>query len=96
MIALTASQIETKLPELSGWTFTDGVLSKTVTVKDFREAFTLMTRIAFEVEQMNHHPSWTNTYNTIQFKLSTHECEGVSEKDFALANIIDTIIKNTF
>ena len=92
MKALSTSQIETKLTELSGWSYTDGALSKTVTLKDFREAFTLMTRIAFEVEQMNHHPSWTNTYNTIQFRLSTHECNGVSEKDFALAKIIDRLV----
>jgi 4a-hydroxytetrahydrobiopterin dehydratase len=94
VIPLSKTQIVSKLPTLNGWSYSDGHLCKTITTIDFKAAFALMTRIAFEAEQLNHHPTWENSYNSIQFKLSTHECAGVSEKDFALAKIIDTITKN--
>ena len=96
MTPLTTAHIIAKLPEIDGWSFSDGFLCKTVITKDFKAAFSLMTRIAFEAEQLNHHPTWENTYNSIQFKLSTHDCAGVSQKDFELAKIIDTITKNAF
>ena len=51
-----------------------------------------MTRIAFEVEKLNHHPNWTNIYNTLSISLSTHDAGGVTEKDFELAKIIDELI----
>lgn len=91
MEALSTAQIQTMLPDLNGWSYQDGFLQKTIRTKDFREAFTLMTRIAFEVEQLNHHPTWENTYNTLHIKLNTHDCNGVSQKDFTLAKVIDSL-----
>jgi 4a-hydroxytetrahydrobiopterin dehydratase len=51
-----------------------------------------MTRISFEAERLNHHPEWTNVYNTLEIFLSTHDADGVTEKDFELAAIIDLLI----
>ena len=51
-----------------------------------------MTRIAFEADAMNHHPSWTNVYNTLEITLSTHDAGGVTEKDFKLARAIEEIV----
>jgi len=51
-----------------------------------------MTRIAFEAERMQHHPDWTNVYNTLAIALSTHDADGVTEKDFELAKIIDKLV----
>ncbi len=95
MKPLTIAEIKSKLPELTSWLYTDGFLCKEIKTSDFKAAFTLMTRIAFEAELLNHHPTWENTYNKIQIKLITHDCNGVSEKDFALAKIIDRITSNT-
>jgi len=57
--------------------------------KDFVAAFSFMTSIALLAEQINHHPEWTNVYNKITIKLSTHDVGGLSEKDFELAALID-------
>ena len=62
---------------------------KTFEFNDFKEAFTAMTRITFEAEKMNHHPNWANVYNYLEISLSTHSADGVTEKDFKLARIID-------
>lgn len=60
---------------------------------DFSEAFAFMTRVALAAEKMNHHPSWKNTYNTVEITLNTHDAgDIVTKKDRSLANAIDKII----
>ena len=51
-----------------------------------------MTRIAFEVEAQNHHPEWLNIYNTLSIRLSTHDANGVTNKDFKLAETIENLL----
>lgn len=67
-------------------------LKKTFTFKDFSEAFGFMTRVALIAEKMNHHPTWTNTWNTVSFELSTHDAgDVVTERDRKLAEAIDKL-----
>ena len=74
------------------WTEEDNKLQKTFTFTDFTEAFGFMTKVAIEAEKMNHHPDWSNVYNTVSFKLSTHDAgDIVTEKDHKLAEIIDQL-----
>ena len=56
-------------------------------------ALVLCSRIAFECEALNHHPNWTNVYNVLKISLSTHEAGGVTEKDFKLAEAIESIVE---
>ena len=70
------------------------MLHKQFKFKDFSEAFSFMTRIAFLAEKMNHHPDWSNVYNTVSIRLNTHDAGGVvTEKDRKLALAIDALIK---
>jgi 4a-hydroxytetrahydrobiopterin dehydratase len=48
-----------------------------------------MTRIALEAEKINHHPDWSNVYNSVTIKLSTHDVGGITDHDITLAKIID-------
>ena len=74
------------------WTEENNQLTKTFVFKDFVQAFSFMTRVAIVAEKMNHHPTWTNTWNTVQIKLSTHDAGNiVTEKDHTLAKAIDTL-----
>lgn len=76
------------------WTMIDGKLCRTFTFKDFSEAFAFMTRVAFLAEKQNHHPEWTNVYNTVRITLSTHDAGGaVTEKDRKLAASIDALME---
>jgi len=76
------------------WKQENNRLKKTFTFKDFNEAFGFMARIALIAEKMNHHPTWTNTWNTVQFELSTHDAgDVVTEKDRLLAKAIDDAAK---
>lgn len=93
MEKLNTSQIEEKLKSLEGWSFEGGSIAKTYKFKDFKEAFSIMTRIAFECENLNHHPNWENVYNNLTVKLNTHDVNGITQKDFDLAQRIEAIIK---
>jgi pterin-4a-carbinolamine dehydratase len=56
---------------------------------NFNEAFGFMTRVALEAERRNHHPEWSNVYKSVRIKLTTHDVNGLSERDVSLANVID-------
>jgi 4a-hydroxytetrahydrobiopterin dehydratase len=76
------------------WKKTNNQLYRAFEFKDFSEAFSFMTRVALLTEKMNHHPTWTNTYNEVEIWLSTHDAGGVvTDKDKALANAIDALVK---
>jgi len=73
------------------WKEEDNKLKKTLTFKDFTHAFGFMAKVAIEAEKMNHHPFWTNVYNTVTIELSTHDAGNiVTEKDRGLAKVIDS------
>ena len=75
-----------------GWKETDNRLTKTFKFKDFSEAFAFMTRVALVAEKMDHHPTWTNTWNTVSFELSTHDAGNkVTDRDRKLAEAIDRL-----
>lgn len=76
------------------WAEIDNSLYQKFTFKDFGEAFAFMTRVAFIAEKMDHHPRWTNVYNTVEIWLNTHDAgDVVTEKDRKLAEKIDNIVK---
>ena len=75
------------------WTNENNVLYKKFEFKNFSEAFAFMTRVALEAEKMDHHPKWTNVYNTVEIWLSTHDAGNViTDKDKKLAEKIDGLL----
>ncbi|MBS1634191.1 MAG: 4a-hydroxytetrahydrobiopterin dehydratase [Bacteroidetes bacterium] len=75
------------------WQETNNKLYKKFQFKDFSEAFAFMTRVAMEAEKMDHHPLWTNVYNTVEIWLSTHSAgDVVTDKDRKLASVIDKLL----
>jgi len=89
MNTYTESSASKKLSELDGWSFSNNQLVKQFTFSDFQEAMSMMVRISYICEKMNHHPDWTNVYNRLAIQLSTHDAGGVTDKDFELAGKID-------
>ena len=74
------------------WQEENNTLNKKFEFKDFSEAFAFMTRVAMAAEKMDHHPTWKNTYNKVEFWLSTHDAgDIVTDKDRKLAAIIDKL-----
>lgn len=76
------------------WKEEDDRLKATLQFKDFVEAFGFMTKVAIIAEKMNHHPTWSNTYNTVNIELCTHdEGDTVTAKDYELAKRIEQLIE---
>ena len=74
------------------WQEIDNKLHNTFTFKDFSEAFAFMTRVALLAEKMDHHPTWTNTWNKVDIWLNTHDKgDIVTDKDRKLAAAIDLL-----
>jgi len=94
MKKLSKSEINKQLEELPNWEYIDNAIETSLEFATFKDCFSIMTRIAFELEAQNHHPEWFNVYNKLSIRLSTHDAGGVSEKDFKLAHTIEGIITN--
>jgi len=74
------------------WKEENNALTKTFKFKDFTQAFGFMTKVALVAEKMDHHPTWTNTWNTVSFQLSTHDAGNkVTDLDRKLAKEIDQL-----
>lgn len=74
------------------WKEEDNRLKKTFVFKDFVEAFGFMSSVAIVAEKMDHHPNWSNVYNTVSFELNTHDAgDIVTERDHKLAEEIDKL-----
>ncbi len=75
------------------WKLVDGALERSFKFADFSEAFAFMTRVALVAEKQAHHPTWTNTYNKLSIRLSTHDAgDAVTGKDHALAAAINGLL----
>jgi 4a-hydroxytetrahydrobiopterin dehydratase len=91
MIArLEDAAIATALAEVPGWDHRGDGIERTYRFKDFAEAFGFMARVALLAEKADHHPEWSNVYNKVTVRLTTHDAGGLSTRDFALARAIDS------
>ena len=76
------------------WKEENNQLCKTYTFPTFMEAFDFMSMVAVIAEEMNHHPWWSNVYNKVEIKLSTHDAGNtITALDYELAKKIDFIVK---
>jgi len=86
---LTDDEIDTALAGLPGWTRNGDGIERSYRYKDFVEAFAFMTRVALLAEKADHHPEWSNVYNKVEVRLTTHDAGGITGKDVALARAVD-------
>jgi len=79
-----------------GWTLEDDgkALARSLEFKDFVEAFGFLTRVALHAEKVDHHPEFTSVWNRVDFRLTSHDSGGVTERDRALAQAINRLIVN--
>jgi len=88
---LDNKEFEEELKKLKGWQSSQTSIKKSFKFKNFIEAFGFMTAVAVEAESMNHHPDWSNSYNKVDVKLTTHSMGEVTRKDIELAKKIDKL-----
>ena len=91
---LTAEERAVALKELAGWQPVDGrdAIQRSFKFKNFNEAWGFMTRVALMAEKSDHHPEWFNVYNRVDILLTTHDCNGLSARDVALARAVNKLV----
>ena len=88
---LTDAERDAALADLPAWTLrNDGLaVERKFKFDDFNEAFGFMTRVALAADKADHHPEWSNVYDTVEITLTTHDAKGLSKADVAMAKAID-------
>jgi 4a-hydroxytetrahydrobiopterin dehydratase len=74
------------------WQQGDDALTLSLQFKDFSQACAFMTEVALLAESQQHHPEWFNVYSKVEIRLTTHDCNGLSARDYQLAAAIDLLI----
>lgn len=84
-----------KLALLPSWSFDQQreAISREFVFDDFLQAFAFMTQIALAAEKNNHHPEWSNVYNKVAITLTTHDANGLTQRDVDLAGYADEVFK---
>ena len=91
MTAFTDEQIEEALSDLPGWSQEGEAIVKTYEFDDFGAAIDFMNRATGPINEMDHHPEWTNVYNRVDIRLSSHDVGGVTDRDVQLAKVLDRV-----
>ena len=91
LVRLSDAEVRSRCASLPGWELREDALHRELTFRDFVEAFSLMTLVAFMAERMGHHPEWSNVYNRVTIRLTTHDVGGVSENDLIMARDISRL-----
>ena len=76
-----------------GWAVSaDGeAIERSYAFADFSAAFGFLARVAIHAEKVDHHPEFTSRWNKVDFRLTSHDAGGVTERDVALAKKIDQL-----
>jgi 4a-hydroxytetrahydrobiopterin dehydratase len=92
MKALSTKEVNELLPvKLKNWSFDGTYLSRNYKFSNFISAFSFMTAVAIVAEKMDHHPDWSNIYNSVTIKLNSHDAKGITGLDFELGESIEKI-----
>lgn len=79
------------LSQLDNWTFLNDGIEKKFVFKNFNQALAFIVQVGLLAESRNHHPELFNVYNKVNIRLSTHDTNGVTDKDFDLAKAIEKL-----
>ncbi|MFZ5928941.1 MAG: 4a-hydroxytetrahydrobiopterin dehydratase [Acidobacteriota bacterium] len=91
MRPLESQQIFEALRALPEWTYEGGELRRSYRFPSFTHAMAFLAGMATVIEKMNHHPDWSNVYNRVGVRLSTHDAGGVTQLDLDLATQMESL-----
>jgi 4a-hydroxytetrahydrobiopterin dehydratase len=95
MAGMSTDEITRALEGLAGWSYDavpdGGALVKTFTFDGFAGAIDFMAAARPRIDELNHHPEWTNVYNRVEVRLNSHDVGGVTDRDLRLARLLDDL-----
>jgi 4a-hydroxytetrahydrobiopterin dehydratase len=94
MAVLTDDKVDAALPDLPGWARAGGALRRSVKFPAFLDGIDAVRRVGEKAEQKDHHPDIDIRWRTVTFALVTHSEGGITERDLAMARLINQIVGN--
>jgi len=91
MGGMSTDEITQALEGFTGWAYDGDALTKTFTFDDFAAAIDFLAAARPRIDELNHHPEWTNVYNRVDVRLNSHDVGGVTDRDLQLARLLDEI-----
>jgi len=88
----TSEEVADRLATIPEWAMVDGHLHREFTYANFAEAWAFMNRVAPIAEELDHHPNWSNVWNSVVIDITSHDSGGPTERCFALAKGIDGVV----
>ncbi len=92
---LSDTEVQQRLADMASWSIVDGKLHRELEFADFSEAFGFMARVALAAEKRDHHPDWSNSWNTVVIDITNHDAGGLTDLCFSLAAAVDTAAGGT-
>lgn len=89
---LTPAETLSLATQLPDWTVTEETIHRAFHFADFSAAWAFMTRVALLAEKHDHHPDWSNSYDTVDITLSSHDAGGLTSRDVTLAQAIGALL----
>lgn len=89
---LADRELAERMQGMKGWSVREGRLHRELEFPTFAAAFAFMSEVALEAQALDHHPDWCNSYTRVTIDLSSHDVQGISERDFRLAARIDALL----
>jgi 4a-hydroxytetrahydrobiopterin dehydratase len=92
MTTYTSQTIQSELLHLNDWHFKNNAIVRNFEFASFSQAMGFIVQVGLAAEKRNHHPELSNVYNKVSIRLTTHDAQGVTEKDIDLAKGIDALV----
>ena len=88
---MSNNEIAQALGGFADWAYDGQALTKTFKFADFAAAIDFMAEARPGIDELNHHPAWTNVYNRVDVRLNSHDVGGITDRDFRLASLLDEL-----
>ena len=90
-VLLTSEELQSFSRMMPQWTVNEIAIERVFKFANFVEAFAFMTAVAMHCERLDHHPEWSNVYSTVNVRLTTHDQNGITRLDVALAAVMEEL-----
>jgi 4a-hydroxytetrahydrobiopterin dehydratase len=90
-VKLDMAEIDERLALLRAWTAVDNSLVRRFEFANFAESLAFVNRVGEVAEAADHHPDITFGWGYADVKFTTHDRGGITDVDFALAEMVDSI-----
>ena len=89
---MTPNQIDLAIKDLPDWKInSNGEIEKTFSLTGFAQSLMFVNSVGLIAESKNHHPDILIQWNKVRLSLTTHDSDGLTDKDFEIARLVNAL-----